>query len=132
MQRLFGTFARIVGLIHTSSAREMKSIQIRAVLFQEGDAWCAQCLEHDIAAEARSLSELKAELETVLSIQVEMAIERGQEPFASLPPAPAKYFRMFEQFERANGVEEDRPISLSASVAGCVMARFAYSQPALT
>jgi len=126
MRRLIGTIASIVGSFQTLSAREMKKIGIRAVLFQEADSWCAQCLEHDIAAEASTLEALKTELEQVLAVQAELSLERGQEPYSSLPRAPAKYFAMYEALERANSVDDAHPISLDADVSACIMARFAY------
>ena len=126
MRRLIGTIASFVGSFQTQSAPEMKKICIRAVLFQESGNWCGQCLEHDIAAEAPTLEALKSELEQILSIQAEISLEHGQEPYSSLPRAPAKYFAMYEAFERLNNGYDLHPISLDAYVSPCIMARFAY------
>jgi hypothetical protein len=126
MLRLIGTIANIVGSFQTNSAPEMKKISIRAVLFQADGSWCAQCLEHDIAAEAVTLEDLKSELEQVLSVQAELSLERGQDPYSAIPRAPAKYFAMYEALERANSVDDAHPISLDADVSACIMARFAY------
>jgi hypothetical protein len=126
MRRLIGTIASIVGSFQPNSAPAMKKIGIRAVLFQADGTWCAQCLEHDIAAEAATLDDLKIELEQVLSVQAELSLERGQEPYSTIPSAPAKYFAMYEALERANSVDDPHPISLDADVSACIMARFAY------
>jgi hypothetical protein len=126
MRRLIGTIASIVGSFQTPSAPEMKKIGIRAVLFQQEGNWCAQCLEHDIAAEAPTLESLKAELEQVLAIQAELSLERGQVPYSTIPSAPAKYFAMYEALERANSVDEAHPIPVDADMSACIMARFAY------
>jgi predicted RNase H-like HicB family nuclease len=84
----------------------MKTFHIRTVMFKEDDWWCAQCLEYDIATQAKSISALKAEIEHTLTIHVELAAQRGEEPFANLPKAPERYFQMYDAFEQVNGAEE--------------------------
>jgi hypothetical protein len=71
------------------------SFAISAVLFQEGEWWSAQCLECDIAAQARTLSDLRYELERVLSSHVLISLENGRRPFDGLKPAPQKFWDMF-------------------------------------
>lgn len=128
MGRLIGTLNWIVSLFQTSSTHPMNTIPIRAVLFEEAGVWCAQCLEHDIAAEADTFQSLKLELEYVLSVQAERSLEKGELPFASIPPAPAKFFRLYEQFERERGHEDSHAIPLNSPVASCVVAQFAYPE----
>jgi hypothetical protein len=74
----------------------MKNLRIRAILFEEAGAWCAQCLEYDIAAQARTQPELREELVGVLTTHMLASAAFGQEPFAGLPAAPAKFFAMYE------------------------------------
>lgn len=71
------------------------SFSISAILFQEGEWWSAQCLEYDIAAQARTLSDLRYELERVLSSHVLVSLENEQRAFDGLKPAPQKYWDMF-------------------------------------
>jgi hypothetical protein len=71
------------------------AFSISAILFQEGEWWSAQCLEYDIAAQARALSDLRYELERVLSSHVLVSLENGQRPFEGLKPAPQKFWDMF-------------------------------------
>jgi hypothetical protein len=66
------------------------------VLFQERDWWCAQCLEHDIAAQAPSLPDLQYEIDRVLFSHLAIAEKLGREPFAGLGPAPKKFWDAFE------------------------------------
>jgi hypothetical protein len=73
------------------------SFSISAILFQEGEWWSAQCLEYDIAAQARTLSDLRYELERVLFSHALVAIENGRRPFEELKPAPQKYWDMFAE-----------------------------------
>ncbi len=68
---------------------------ISVLLLQEGEWWSAQCLEYDIAAQAKTLPEMRNELERVLLLHVVLALEEGREPFSEIRPAPKKYWDMF-------------------------------------
>jgi hypothetical protein len=75
---------------------------IRAVLFEEGEAWSAQCLDYDIAAQAKTLPELHDELVRVLAVHVAASVQLGREPFAGIGAAPAKFWELYQggwQFE---------------------------------
>ena len=78
-------------------SKEPGVIQISAVLFQDGEWWCAQCLEYDIAAQAPTLSELRYELERVLATHIAASEEQDQHPFETLNAAPQKFWEMFER-----------------------------------
>jgi hypothetical protein len=69
---------------------------IRAVAFRSGDYWMAQCLEHDLAALAVRLEELPSELSRVLTLHVEASRQNGVEPFKGFPPAPRRFWKMYE------------------------------------
>lgn len=75
----------------------MTEIKIRAVLFQEEDWWVAQCLDYDIAAQARTRDDLLYELERVLVGHLVISAEKGLRPFERLPRAPRRYWVMYEQ-----------------------------------
>jgi hypothetical protein len=101
---VLGTIARALRSIWHAGIGEAETIQMRALLFKESNGlWCAQCLEHDIAVQADSESALISELVGVLSIYIELAIEKGEEPFSGMPPAPAHFFKMIES---AQEIEE--------------------------
>lgn len=88
---------------------------ISVLLLQEGEWWSAQCLEHDVAVQARTLPELRDELERVLSLHVALAEEAGKEPFAEIGPAPRKYWNLFTAARlRLEG--DEMPFRLPASV----------------
>ena len=70
---------------------------IRAVVFQRGEWWIAQCLEFGLATQARNLADLPQELERLLKVQVEASLERGIKPFEGVPPAPKRYWEMFDR-----------------------------------
>jgi predicted RNase H-like HicB family nuclease len=69
--------------------------QISAIVFQDDGWWAAQCLEYDLAAQARTLSDLRYELQRVIATHVAASDELGQEPFETLKPAPQKYWDMY-------------------------------------
>lgn len=71
------------------------AFNISAILFQEGEWWSAQCLEYDVAAQARTLPELRYELERVLTSHVLISLENDRAPFDSLKPAPQQFWDMY-------------------------------------
>lgn len=77
----------------------MTELKIRAVLFQEEGWWVAQCLEHDIAAQARTREDLLYELERILVGHFFISAEKGKLSFSHLPQAPLRYWAMYEQAE---------------------------------
>lgn len=70
------------------------SDKIRVILFQEGDCWVAQGLEHDICVQAASLEELYGRFDVAVRLEeAEGGVERiGQAP---------KYF--FDLWEKKAG-----------------------------
>ena len=70
---------------------------ISAILFQEDGWWTAQCLEYDIATQARTLPELQYELERTIIGHFAVALELGQEPFLGIGQAPKEFWQMFDQ-----------------------------------
>lgn len=71
--------------------------QISAILFEDGDWWSAQCLEYDIATQAKTLSDLLYELERVLISHLCIAAELGRKPFEGLEPAPYKFWDLYQK-----------------------------------
>ncbi len=78
-------------------ARAVKKYAIRAVIFQEGEWLCAQCLEYDLLAQAKSLPKLCRALQQLLLGHVAVRLHHKQRPFRDLPRAPEKYWAMFRQ-----------------------------------
>ena len=73
----------------------MRPHTISAVVFREGEFWVAQCLEYDIATQAKSLRDLQYELQRTLVGHIVASNEAGQQPFEKLAPAPKPYWDMF-------------------------------------
>lgn len=75
----------------------IENIHIKAVLFQEGDWWVGQCLDHDIVAQAKSVKDLAYEIQKAVIGHIVVSRQEGLVPFASLPKAPAQYWELFKQ-----------------------------------
>jgi hypothetical protein len=78
-------------------ARTAKKYAIRAVVFQEGEWLCAQCLEYDLVAQAKSLRQLSRALQRLIVGHVAGRLRHKQQPFRDLPRAPEKYWAMFRR-----------------------------------
>lgn len=91
------TFSRALQFILRWRGAEphMRTVRIRVLLFQDGDFWCAQCLDHDLAAQADSRDDLENEFERVLIEHLHISEELGQEPFLGLAPAPDLFHQMY-------------------------------------
>lgn len=70
---------------------------VSAILFEEGGWWSAQCLEYDIATQAKTLSDLLYEIERVLVSHLCIAEELGRKPFEGLAPAPQKFWDLYQK-----------------------------------
>ena len=69
--------------------------EIRAIVFKDGDAWVAQCLEYDIGAQAATVEELDELLDLTIRAELQASIEVNGEPFKGIPPAPKFFFDMW-------------------------------------
>lgn len=90
----------------TMSPSPMPAKKLRILFFREGDWWIAQCLDHDIVAQAKDgLREAEYELERLIVSHILASQAEGLEPFAGIPPAPP---RMQEKW-----ANEAEPIQLT-------------------
>ena len=71
--------------------------QIRALVFHEGDHWIGQCIEYDICAQAKNLTELYQKLEVTIQFEREESIKRRGSPFAGIPAAPSHFEDMWNK-----------------------------------
>jgi hypothetical protein len=73
----------------------IESLSIRAVVFQDGRRWIAQCLEYDLCTSARDRQELTRKLASQLRLQIMLDLAKGDEPFRGLPRAPQKFWDLY-------------------------------------
>ena len=65
--------------------------------FNEGDAWVAQGLEHDLAAQGPTLELAQRAFLHALAGQFKLDTMKQRSPLAHLQPAPMKYWRAWDQ-----------------------------------
>jgi len=70
---------------------------VRVIAFQECDQWVAQCLEHDVCAQAADLDTLRDRVEATLLAEDAALREAGKGGLGTLPPAPEHFFGMWEK-----------------------------------
>jgi hypothetical protein len=70
---------------------------IRAVIFQEGDLWVAQCLEYDIGAQAHDFDTVQRRLSLAIEVEQSTSMEAHGKEFAGIDRAPARFFEMWEK-----------------------------------
>jgi len=75
-----------------------KESAARVLMFEDkvnGGGWSAQCLDYDIAMQAKSFQDLIYEISRVLKGHLIVSKELGVEPFTGLSTAPAVYWQVF-------------------------------------
>jgi len=78
----------------------IRPVTISVLLFEQpGGAWCAQCLEYDLAAQAPSLTDLHYELERVIATHIAACDQLGREPFSGLAAAPIEFWQSYQRAE---------------------------------
>jgi len=79
--------------------------KLNLLIFKENDWWVAQCLDYDIAAQARTLKDVQYEIQRVLVGRIVMAEKLEIDPFEGLSPAPEGYFKMFQDTDKSFKIE---------------------------
>lgn len=72
-------------------------VNLRVVVYREGDVYIAQCLEMDIATQARDLDTLLERLDLTIDAECAMSVERNGGPFDGIPPAPNYFHGLWEK-----------------------------------
>ncbi len=65
---------------------------VSVLLHRDGNAWVAQCLEYDLAAQAPTVDEAKKRFMRTLTQQIVADLVDGNDPLCKLPQAPSRYF----------------------------------------
>ena len=72
-------------------------IYIRVLVFRQDGQWVAQCLEHDLVAQAPSDDEVMGSFIRLFKARLLRDLSMGAEPLKSLPPAPSKFIEMWNR-----------------------------------
>lgn len=89
------------------------SFAVSVLLHKDGDAWVAQCLEYDLAAQAPTLEDAKKRFLGTLGAQIMMDLRAKRTPLAQLGMAPQRYF---EKMVRAEQDGPQLPVYVPAAV----------------
>ena|SRR5438552_14506310 len=92
-------------------AKPRLNIDLRAVVYRDGEFWCAHCLELDLVASGSTVARAVRDLIVASEIQIQDGID-DHDLAAALRPAPAEYWRMYFAGRSARfKVKPARPIS---------------------
>ena len=72
-------------------------IVLSVLLFKEGEAWVAQALEHDLAAQGPSIELVQRAFLSALAGQFKLDLQQRRLPLAHLQPAPMRYWHAWDQ-----------------------------------
>lgn len=75
----------------------MTGLDIRAVVYREGEWWIIQLLEYDLATQVRHLEDVPGEFRRLILAQMLVNAEGGVESFHGFSRAPRRYWEMYEQ-----------------------------------
>jgi hypothetical protein len=76
-----------------SKAKEIE-LDLRGIVYREGGAWIAHCLELDIVAEGTNPDDAINDVLDLCAFQIDTAIENNDLE-SIFRPAPAKYWNLF-------------------------------------
>ena len=79
------------------ASNESDSLSVRVLIFREGEAYIAQCLEYDISAFAPDKETLLNRFVNVFGMEMNISLDRGGAPFAGVAPAPQQFHDMWKQ-----------------------------------
>lgn len=87
---------------------------LRIVVLKDGDAFVAQCLEHDISAQATDLTKLKQRIAATIDFEREYSLRNNQQPFEGIGPAPRHFHDMWDKrSDFVSHLENDQPLELA-------------------
>ena len=82
------------------SRQRQSPLYIRVLVLKQGDQWLAQGLDHDLAAQGPSDRQAIQSFLRILRARMKRDHERGKLPLEGLPPAPDRFFDVWERAQR--------------------------------
>lgn len=76
---------------------ETQEFRVSVVIYPERDVWIAQCLEYDIVSQGKTIQDVQDRLTRNIAATFSIYAENGKNAFESIPPAPKKFWEMFEK-----------------------------------
>lgn len=82
---------------------------LRILVFQEDGIWVGQCVEYDIGAQGRSISEMATRLIAAIEAEEQLGRERHGKAFSGIPAAPAHVANLWDNAEgNLEGIRKTR------------------------
>jgi hypothetical protein len=70
---------------------------LRVIVYPDGDLFIAQCLEKDIATQARDIPTLLERLDLTIDAECAMSRDRNETPFSQIGAAPNYFHDLWEK-----------------------------------
>ena len=86
---------------------ETIDFKLSILLIKEGEAWVAQCLQYDIAAQGKTITEAKSAFAHTFAGQVCVDLHHKVKPLSGFPSAPKVYW---DQFGKGEKLADRQPI----------------------
>ena len=80
---------------------ETLDFKISVLLLKEDEMWVAQCLQYDIAAQGKTITDAKEAFCRTFAGQVCVDLYHDVEPLSGFLPAPREYWNQFKKGERS-------------------------------
>ncbi len=71
--------------------------RLRVLLYVENDTWIAQCIDHDIAAQAESPVKVIQSFKRILTAQLMYEHQTGRSVFQGIDAPPVEFEHAFEE-----------------------------------
>ena len=72
-------------------------MKVRIIIFQEGEFVCAQWVDFDLSAQARTLPLLFRAMDRLMRGHIAVREKHGLPPFQDLPEAPRRFRELFHR-----------------------------------
>lgn len=72
---------------------QVQPVRVSVWLHKDGNAWVAQCLDKDLAAQGSTEEDAKKRFMDALGAQIAWDLHDGRAPLSALPQAPRRYFQ---------------------------------------
>ena len=97
-KRIHETAQMDLGMQQMSGPKNATLFKLDVILFESPEGiWSAQCLQYDIAAQARTFQDILYEFERVVVSHIALNHEEGKEAFAGIKPAPDEFWALYDE-----------------------------------
>lgn len=88
----------------------------RVVVYQEGESWIAQMLEHDICAQGPDLDTVRRRFIHTVNAEILESTKSGKKPLEGIDPAPQRFEEFWQRrssFAECDSAAADVPLQLA-------------------